>query len=148
MKLNNLKYKHGSRGQKKKIFGRGPGSGSIRGFKGNKGQGQRSTVNVRRGFEGGQTPIYMRVAKIGFNNYEFKKNYNTVTLAQIQQLGKDVVNTKTLVEAKIIKKNRLPLKIIGTKDIVLSKKYQIEANKITAGAKETVEKAGGSVSII
>jgi large subunit ribosomal protein L15 len=148
MKLNELKYKSGSRGQKKKVFGRGPGSGSIRGFKGNKGQGQRGTVNVRRGFEGGQTPIYMRVAKIGFNNHEFKNNFNVVSLAQIEQLGSETVNTKVLVDAKIIKKNKLPLKIIGSTEIKLSKSYKVEAHKFTEGAKKEIENAGGEVVVI
>jgi large subunit ribosomal protein L15 len=99
MELNNLKYKHGSRGHKRKISGRGFGSYSIRGFKGNKGQGQRNTGNVRVGFEGGQTPLYRRTRKIGFNNYEFKTNYNVFSLQQLSQLKLTEINRETLKKA-------------------------------------------------
>jgi large subunit ribosomal protein L15 len=81
--LSNLRAKKGARNHKLKTRGRGPGSGSIRGFKGNKGQGQRITGSVRAGFEGGQTPLYRRVRIIGFNNYEFANNYNVITLNMI-----------------------------------------------------------------
>jgi large subunit ribosomal protein L15 len=94
--LHNLTYKNGARGHKRKVSGRGLGSGSTRGFKGNKGQGQRITGNVRPGFEGGQTPLYRRVSKVGFNNYEFATNYNVITLAQIVQYKILDVNQTTL----------------------------------------------------
>ncbi|MDR3249630.1 MAG: 50S ribosomal protein L15 [Mycoplasmataceae bacterium] len=147
MKLNTLKYKYGSRGHKEKVAGRGFGSGSKRGFKGNKGQGQRATVNVRIGFEGGQTPLYRRVAKIGFNNHEFKNNYNVITLRQIETLGNELVNRKILEDARIIKKNKLPIKIIGS-EIKLSKQYVFDVEKVTDGVKATIEKAGGKINII
>ncbi len=148
MELNTLKYKHGSRGHKVKTAGRGFGAGSARGFKGNKGQGQRKTVNVRPGFEGGQTPLYMRTAKIGFNNKAFGTKYNVINLAQIVQLGETNVDTNVLFDYRIVRNNKLPLKIIGTADLKLTKKYSITCNKISAGAKTAIEEAGGTVTIL
>ncbi|MDR1850751.1 MAG: 50S ribosomal protein L15 [Mycoplasmataceae bacterium] len=148
MELNNLKYKPGSRGQKRKIYGRGFGSGSKRGFKGNKGQGQRSTVNVRIGFEGGQTPLYRHVRKIGFNNFNFKADYNVVSLGQIETLGSEKVNAAVLKKARLIRDAKLPIKVIGTDDVKLSKKYELEISKITKGAAAIVEKAGGTIKLI
>jgi large subunit ribosomal protein L15 len=148
MELNNLKYKPGSRGQKKKVYGRGFGSGSKRGFKGNKGQGQRATVNVRVGFEGGQTPLYTRVRKIGFNNFNFKTDYNVISLAQIETLKSETINAATLKKARLIRDAKLPIKVIGSTDVKLSKKYALEISKITKGAQSTIENAGGTIKII
>jgi large subunit ribosomal protein L15 len=81
MELNNLKYTKGARGHKRKTYGRGFGSGIGKtGGKGTKGQKQRKSGHVRLGFEGGQTPIYRKVPKVGFNNYNFRKQYNIVTI--------------------------------------------------------------------
>ncbi|MDR2653925.1 MAG: 50S ribosomal protein L15 [Mycoplasmataceae bacterium] len=148
IKLNNLKYKTGSRGHKQKIAGRGPGSGSIRGFKGNKGQGQRSTVNVRIGFEGGQTPLYIRVGKYGFNNKNFATHYNVINIKDLVKISSNEVSRKTLEEAKLIKKNKLPIKIIGSDNVKITKAYSLKVNKITEGAKKSIEGAGGSVELI
>jgi len=146
MKLNSLNYKSGSRGHKRKIFGRGFGSGSKRGFKGNKGQGQRSTVNVRIGFEGGQTPLYYRVAKIGFNNHEFKNNYEVISLNQFKFVKGTEVNRKTLQEAKLInKRSKLPIKIIGSNNVTLDKKYNVSVDKVTIGAANKIESSGGKI---
>ncbi|GMO14147.1 MAG: 50S ribosomal protein L15 [Mycoplasmoidaceae bacterium] len=147
MQLNNLKYKIGSRGHREKIAGRGKGSNSTRGFKGNKGQGQRKTVNVRPGFEGGQTPLYMRTAKIGFNNKAFQQQYNTVSIAQILTSGLTQINNKTLSEKRIVRNTKLPLKVIGS-DVELKVKLTVTCTKITKGAKAAIEKAGGSVEVL
>jgi large subunit ribosomal protein L15 len=145
MELSNLRYKKGSRNHKSKTYGRGAGSGSLRGFKGNKGQGQRITGAVRPGFEGGQTPIYRRTKKIGFNNYEFANNFNVITLRQIETLGNINVNASTL--AKVLKDKALPIKVIAS-DVKLTKAYVLSVNKISAGAQRAVELVGGTVSLI
>ncbi|MDR0753043.1 MAG: 50S ribosomal protein L15 [Mycoplasmataceae bacterium] len=148
MKLNTLKYKTGSRGHKQKIAGRGFGSGSKRGFKGNKGQGQRSTVNVRVGFEGGQTPLYIRVGKFGFNNKNFANNYNVINIKDLSKLPSANVDRKILEDAKIIKHNKLPIKLIGSNNVSLDKPYILNINKITKGAKEAIEKANGTINLL
>jgi large subunit ribosomal protein L15 len=74
MELNNLKYTKGSRGHKvKRGRGFGCGFGKTNG-RGTKGQNSRKSGGVRLGFEGGQTPLYRRLPKFGFNNYNFTTN--------------------------------------------------------------------------
>lgn len=146
MELNKLKYTKGSRNHKTKIKGRGFGSGSKRGFKGNKGQGQRNTTNVRIGFEGGQTPIYRRTKKIGFNNYEFSNDYNVISITQFEKVEGNVINKETLLNAKLIKNTKLPLKIIGGyKGFKLDKSYSVVADKITNGAIADIQNAKGNI---
>jgi large subunit ribosomal protein L15 len=148
MKLNSLKYSKGSRGHKVKHFGRGHGNNSSRGFKGNKGQGQRNTGNVRIGFEGGQTPIYYRTAKIGFNNYNFSNDYNVITINQLIQTGLTDFDKEILIKAKLIKKgNKLPTKLISS-NVKLDKAINIVVDKATAGAVKAIEAAGGKVNLL
>ncbi|MDR3330233.1 MAG: 50S ribosomal protein L15 [Mycoplasmataceae bacterium] len=147
MELSNLKYAKGSRGHKRKTYGRGFGSGIGKtGGKGTKGQKARKSGHVRLGFEGGQTPIYRRVPKVGFNNYNFKTNYNVVTLKQIIELNVEKINRKILVEKRIINNNKLPIKIIGSDK--LTKALHIDAEIFTKGAKNAIESAKGTVNII
>jgi large subunit ribosomal protein L15 len=147
MELHNLKYTKGSRRHKVKTYGRGFGSGIGKtGGKGTKGQKQRKSGQVRLGFEGGQTPIYRKIPKMGFNNYNFRTNYNVITLEQINTLKNTKVDYKTLVEARVIKNNRLPIKVIG--DTKLNKAYEITANKFTAGSKKAITAAKGTANEI
>jgi large subunit ribosomal protein L15 len=90
----------------------------------------------------------MRTAKIGFNNKAFGTKYNVINLAQIVQLGETKVDTNVLFEYRIVRDSKLPLKIIGTADLKLDKKYEITCNKISAGAKTSIEEAGGTVTIL
>ncbi|MDR3257573.1 MAG: 50S ribosomal protein L15 [Mycoplasmataceae bacterium] len=147
MELSKLKYTKGSRRHKSKTYGRGFGSGIGKtSGKGNKGQKQRKSGHVRLGFEGGQTPIYRRVPKVGFNNFNFKKNFNVVTLKQLTQLNVDKINYQILVEKRIINNNKLPVKIIGNEK--LTKAFSVEANVFTKGAKKAIEDAKGTASVI
>jgi large subunit ribosomal protein L15 len=144
MELNNLKYTKGSRNHKEKR-GRGfsCGFGKTNG-RGTKGQGSRKSGNVRVGFAGGQTPIYIRIPKQGFNNAEFANNYNVVNLKEIANLTE--VSYATLVAARIIKDNKLPIKIIDSDVEVKAKKFIV--NKITNGAKARIEKANAEISLL
>ncbi|MDR0985493.1 MAG: 50S ribosomal protein L15 [Mycoplasmataceae bacterium] len=147
MELNNLKYTKGSRGHKRKTYGRGFGSGIGKtGGKGTKGQKQRKSGHVRLGFEGGQTPIYRKIPKVGFNNFNFKSNYNVVTLDQINKSKLDVVDYKSLIEKRIIKNNKLPIKVIGNTKLI--KSITLKINIITEGAKKAVEAAKGTIEIV
>jgi large subunit ribosomal protein L15 len=144
MELHNLKYTKGSRRHKVKTYGRGFGSGIGKtGGKGTKGQKQRKSGQVRLGFEGGQTPIYRKIAKVGFNSYNFKTNYNVITLEQINHLKATIIDYKALVEARVIKNNRLPIKVIG--NTKLNQPYEINAHKFTTGAKKAIAAAKGTI---
>jgi large subunit ribosomal protein L15 len=147
MELNNLKYTKGSRGHKRKTYGRGFGSGIGKtGGKGTKGQKQRKSGHVRLGFEGGQTPIYRKVPKVGFNNYEFSTKYNVVTIKQLSELKVDKIDAKVLNENGLIRNVKLPIKIIGNDK--LTKALEVSANYFTKGAQKTIEAAKGKINII
>jgi len=130
-----------------KRVGRGSSSGlgSTAG-KGNKGQQSRSGGKVYVGFEGGQMPLYRRVAIRGFSNYPFKKEYVCINVDQLDAKFADgeTVNKESLVAKGFISAKVATLvKVLGNGNI--SKKLTVEVDKISASAKEKIEKAGGSV---
>lgn len=130
MKLNKLTYTEGSRNHKEKRVGRGFGSGIGKtSTRGSKGQHARKSGGTRLGFEGGQTPLYRRIPKVGFNNKNFANKYNVITLQVISNLDLINIDTKTLFEKKIITNSKLPLKVIG--NFELKKPINISANKFS-----------------
>lgn len=147
MELNNLKYTKGSRNHKTKTYGRGFGSGIGKtSGKGTKGQKSRKSGKVRLGFEGGQTPLYRKIPKVGFNNYNFQENYEIVTLTQVTKLGEEV-NKETLVKAGLISSAKAKVKLIGgKKSITLSKPLNITVDKVSANVEKAISAAGGKVN--
>lgn len=139
--LSNLKPNEGSTHYRKRV-GRGIGSG-LGGYsgKGGKGQTQRSGGSIRRGFEGGQTPLHRRLPKFGFTNTQFKTNYTVLTMKDLNQLA----TTVTISDLENVFKKG-PFKVINTGK--LEKKLNIEVNKITAQAKATIEQLGGVVKLV
>lgn len=147
MKLNKLTYTEGSRNHKEKRVGRGFGSGIGKtSTRGSKGQHSRKSGGTRLGFEGGQTPLYRRIPKVGFNNKNFANVYNVVTLEMISSLDLTNVNSKILHEKKIISNDKLPLKIIGNTQ--LKKPINISANKFSKGALASLEKSKSKFTIL
>lgn len=133
--------------KKKRIVGRGSSSGLGKtAGKGHKGQKARSGGKVYAGFEGGQMPLYRRVAKKGFSNYPFKKEYFEINLSLIEEKYADgeTVNKKSLKEKGLLKKSGILIKILGNGNI--TKKLTVDVDKISVSAKEKIEKAGGSVA--
>ena len=145
--LNNLHPAPGSTHKKKRI-GRGPGSGTGKtAGKGHKGQKSRSGYSSKRGFEGGQMPLQRRLPKRGFTNI-FKKEWIEISLAKIEEsfnAGEDVT-PQILHDRGLIKKAKHDLVILGTGDV--SKSLNISAHRFTKTAKDKVEKAGGSATVI
>ena len=133
--------------KKKRIVGRGSssGRGSTAG-KGNKGQQSRSGGKVYVGFEGGQMPLYRRIARRGFSNYWFKKEFAIVNLRDLEARFSDgeTVNKETLVLKGLANKADELIKVLG--DGELTKKLTVAVDKVSASAKEKIEKAGGSVA--
>ena len=133
--------------KKKRIVGRGSSSGlgSTAG-KGNKGQQSRSGGKVYVGFEGGQMPLYRRIARRGFSNYWFKKEFAIVNLRDLEAHYADgeTVNKETLVLKGLAKKADELIKVLG--DGELTKKLTVAVDKVSVSAKEKIEKAGGSVT--
>lgn len=132
--------------KKKRIVGRGSSSGrGTTAGKGNKGQQSRSGGKTYVGFEGGQMPLYRRIAHRGFSNYPFKKEFVVVNVALLEEKysADETVNNETLVAKGLVKKIDASVKILGTGD--LTKKLTVEVEKVSASAKAKIEKAGGSV---
>ena len=134
--------------KKKRIVGRGSSSGrGTTSGKGNKGQQARSGGKTYIGFEGGQMPLFRRIAHRGFSNYPFKKEYTLVNLCDIEAryVDGETVNKESLIDKNLVKKSVGLIKVLGNGD--LTKKVTVEADKVSASAKEKIEKAGGSVTV-
>ena len=129
-----------------KRVGRGIGSGLGKtSGRGHKGQKARSGGGVRRGFEGGQTPLYRRLPKRGFKNI-FAKNYTEVTLTMLNKATTEEVTAESLIKDRIISKAEDGIVILGTGK--LEKKLTVKANRFTASAAKAIEAAGGKVEVI
>jgi len=134
--------------KKKKILGRGQGSGKgTQAGKGHKGQKARSGGKTYVGFEGGQMPLYRRLAQRGFSNYPFKQEWQIINLGEIEKRYEagETVDHASLHKKNLIKGNA-PVKILANGDF--SKKLSFKVDGISAAAKEKVEKAGGDVNVI
>ncbi|CEM63263.1 50S ribosomal protein L15 [Treponema phagedenis] len=132
--------------KKKRIVGRGSSSGrGTTAGRGNKGQKARSGGKSYIGFEGGQMPLYRRVAKKGFTNFPFKKEYVILNVDALEQKYTDgeVVDKESLILKRLIKNTRESVKLLGNGE--LTKKLTVNVDKISASAKEKIEKAGGSI---
>ena len=130
----------------RKRVGRGIGSGTGKtSGKGHKGQKARSGGGVRRGFEGGQTPLYRRLPKRGFTNIN-SKNYTEVTLTMLNKSKATDVTAESLLEEGIIGKINDGIVVLATGK--LDKKLNVKAVRFTAKAKETIEALGGKTEVI
>lgn len=148
MDLSNLKPAAGATKSRKRI-GRGQGSGyggtSTRGHKGAK---SRSGYHRKVGFEGGQMPLYRRIARRGFSNYPFKKEFVCINVGLLDAKYADgeTVNKETLAAKGFISAKASPLvKILGNGDV--TKKLTIDVDKVSESAKAKIEKAGGNVKV-
>ena len=131
---------------KRKRLGRGTGSGLGKtSGKGQKGQKARSGGGVRRGFEGGQTPLYRRLPKRGFNNIH-AKNYTEVTLTMLNKSEASEVTAESLLAEGIIGKVNDGIVVIATGK--LDKKLTVKAKRFTKAAAEKIEAAGGKIEVI
>lgn len=146
MKLNELKPTEGSR-KKRKIIGRGPGSGHGKtATKGHKGQLARSGGGKGPGFEGGQMPLQRRLIKRGFRN-PFKREYQIINLDVIDKYFNEgePVTPETMLEKGLIKK-LADVKVLCRGSI--QKPLAIQANKFSKSAIEKIKQAGGTVQVI
>ena len=126
--------------------GRGIGSGLGKtSGKGHKGQKARSGGGVRRGFEGGQTPLYRRLPKRGFTNIH-AKNYTEVTLTMLNKAESTEVTAESLLKEGIIGKINDGIVILGTGSI--EKSVTVKAKRFTKSAAEKIEAAGGKIEVV
>lgn len=144
MELGNLKPAV-SRPDRKRV-GRGIGSGVGKtSGKGHKGQNARSGGGVRRGFEGGQTPMFRRLPKRGFKNVN-SRDYQEVTLTMLNNSTTEEVDAKSLIRDGIISNEKDGIVILATG--TLEKKLNVKAKRFTKKAAEAIEKAGGKIEVI
>ena len=146
MKLHELQYTEGARKARKRV-GRGTSSGTGKtAGRGQKGQGARSGGGKKPGFEGGQTPLFMRLPKRGFTNFN-RIEYAIVNLEQLNSFEAGAtVCPQTLKEAGIIKKELDGVKVLGNGK--LEKAITVKADYVTPSAKEKIEAAGGKVELV
>ncbi|MBN1554172.1 MAG: 50S ribosomal protein L15 [Phycisphaerae bacterium] len=143
MKLDDILSAAGKYKRRKRI-GRGTGSGHGKtSGRGHKGYGARAGAKCRAGYEGGQSPMLSRIPKRGFNNANFRKEYQIVNLADLEEAFDDGarVAAETLRQAGLIDDPAKPVKILG--DGELKKKLTVVANKFSAKASERIVAAGG-----
>jgi large subunit ribosomal protein L15 len=147
LSLNNLHPAKGSTHRKKRL-GRGPGTGLGKtSGRGEKGQKSRSGYSMKIGFEGGQMPLHRRLPKRGFTNI-FKKKWIEVSLAALEkQFGEnDDVTPEVMHHRGIIKKAKHDIVVLGNGEV--SKSLKVSAHRFTRSAREKIEKAGGTVTVI
>lgn len=145
MKVHDITPAKGSTSSTKRL-GRGTGSGLGKtSGKGHKGQNARSGGGVRPGFEGGQTPLYMRIPKRGFTNH-FRKEYAEVNVEELNVFrAKSIITTEKLKEKGIVKQVKDGVKIMGNGE--LKKSFKIKVDKVTKSAQAKIEAAGGSIEV-
>lgn len=145
MKMHELGPAYGAT-TKRKIVGRGIGSGTGKtAGKGHKGQKARTGGKIRRGFEGGQTPLYRRIPKRGFNNH-FAKEYAIVNIADLEVFDNDtVVDSKVLIEKGVVNKELDGIKVLGNGK--LTKKLTVVATKFSKSAIEKIQAVGGKIEV-
>ena len=144
MKLGELKPAEERVSRRRVGRGIGSGLGKTSG-RGHKGQKARSGGGVRRGFEGGKTPLYRRLQKRGFTNIH-AKNYTEVTLTMLNKSTVADVTAETLLADGIIGKVNDGIVILATGK--LEKKLNVKATRFTAKAKEQIEALGGKAEVI
>ena len=134
--------------KRRKIVGRGHGSGMGKtSKKKKKGQNARSGVSIKPWFQGGQSPIYRRIPKRGFNNANFTVRYAIINLSDLYRFNDgDTVTLELLKEMGIIKKELSGLKVLGNGN--LEKKLTIKANRFSSKAVSKIEDAGGTAEVI
>lgn len=146
IRLNNMRTRPGSRHRVKRLgSGESSGHGKTSG-KGHKGQKARSGGSLRLGFEGGQMPLIRRLPKRGFNNAAFHKNYAIVNIGDLNTFkAGTLINEQVLRDSELIRGHGAGLKILGGGE--LKHGLTVEADKVSAAAREKIEKAGGTVTM-
>ena len=129
---------------RKTLVGRGASSKGRACGRGHDGQNSRSGGGVRLGFEGGQMPLYRRLARRGFSNYPFKVERQPISLAELERVFAEgeTVSAESL-KAKGLIKGQVEAKILA--DGELAKKLVIEGVKVSAAAAEKIKAVGGEV---
>lgn len=146
MKLNELGRTPEFKARKR--VGRGPGSGMGKtSTRGENGQKSRSGASIPAWFQGGQSPLYRRIPKRGFNNTRFETKYAVINLSDLNRFSDgDVVTPELLKEKGIIKKQLNGIKVLGNGE--LEKKLTVKAHRFSSKAVTKIESKGGKAEVI
>lgn len=146
MKLENLCVTPEKKSRKR--VGRGPGSGMGKtSTRGENGQKSRSGASISAWFEGGQSPLYRRIPKRGFNNARFRTEFATINLSDLNKFNDgDVVTPEVLKEKGIVKKQLCGIKVLANG--TLEKKLTVKAQRFSSAAVTKIENAGGTAEVI
>lgn len=146
MKLHELE-KNPEKKNRKRV-GRGPGSGLGKtSGRGQNGQKSRSGASISPWFQGGQSPLYRRIPKRGFNNDRFKIEFAVINLSDLNRFNDgDVITPEVLRESGIIKKELAGIKVLAKGN--LEKKITIKAHRFSTIAVTKIEEAGGKAEVI
>ena len=146
MKLNELVKSPETKNRKR--VGRGPSSGTGKtAGRGENGQKSRSGASIKPWFEGGQTPLYRRIPKRGFNNKRFRTEFAVINLSDLNRFEDGTTVTPALLkDTGMVKNQANGIKVLGTGK--LEKKLTIQANKFSASALEKIKEAGSKAEVI
>lgn len=143
MNLQNIPTIKGATHPTKRL-GRGEGSGHGKTCgKGHKGQKARSGGGIPIGFEGGQMPLYRKLPRRGFNNFNFRTTFQTVNVGRLDRLEGEKVTRESLIKAGLIRDNDEGVKLLGDGEV--SKAFTVEVDKVSDSAKSKIEAAGGKI---
>ena len=147
MKLHSLKATPGSRHSKKRV-GRGTGSGHGKtAGRGENGQKSRAGYSKKIGFEGGQNPLYKRIPKRGFHNFN-EVHYEIINIEDLNRIeDTKEITLNVLVEKKLIKNLHKNIKILGKGELNI-KVNSIEAHKFSKSAQEKIENSGAKILLV
>ena len=146
MKLESLPASNETKARKR--VGRGPGSGTGKtAGRGENGQKSRSGASISAWFQGGQTPIYRRIPKRGFNNKRFEIKFAVINVSDLNRFNDgDVITPELLKEKGIIKKQLNGVKVLGNGE--LEKKVTVKAQRFSSKAVTKIESKGGKAEVI
>ncbi len=135
--------------KKRKRIGRGKGSGHGKTCgRGHKGCGSRPGSSARLTYEGGQMPLFRRLPKRGFNNYNFSRRYEIVNISQLERIFDDgaAINVQELATAGLVDSFKSKVKVLG--DGELTKKLMVTAHKFSKSAEQKISDCGGTVKVV
>jgi large subunit ribosomal protein L15 len=121
-----------------KFSSRGKTSG-----KGHKGQKARSGGGIRIGFEGGQMPLFRKLPRRGFNNFNFRTTYQIVNVGELEKIDGETVDRLTLIKSGLIRDNDKMVKLLANGEV--TRAFEVSVDKISATAKSKIEGAGGKI---
>jgi large subunit ribosomal protein L15 len=149
MNITNITNRGGADKRKKRV-GRGKGSGHGKtSTRGSKGAGARTGTPGTMGLkEGGQTPLFKRLPKRGFSNFRFRTVYQVVNVADLEKAfdAGASVDVKALADAGLVRDPKGLLKVLG--DGQLTKRFVVQANKVSGQAEEKIKAAGGEIKVV